>query len=135
MAYDEKLLIFIVDDNTVFSKTFAKSISTKFRSAIEVKLFRSGEACLKALDLNPSLIFLDYYLDNGKGKKLNGYEVLGKIRSDKPYLPVIMVSVESKFGFASEAIEKGAMNYIVKDGDAFRKAGKMITDLIRASSN
>lgn len=133
MAYDEKLLVFIVDDNPVFAKAFEKSITTKFRSSIEVRIFRSGEACLKGLDLNPNLIFLDYYMDNGKGKRMNGYDVLQKIQAEKPYIPVIMVSVESKFGFASEAISRGAMNYIVKDTDAFRKAGKMITDLIRSS--
>jgi two-component system response regulator FlrC len=135
MAYTEKFLIYIVDDEPTFTKVFKKHLETKFRSAIDVRVFRSGETVLKSLDSHPDLIFLDYHLDAGKGKKMNGYEVLDKIKADKPYIPVAMISQESNFSMASEAINRGAANYIHKDPDSFKRAAKLISDLIKGATD
>ncbi len=61
MNKDDKILMFLVDDDALF----LKSLEIEFNQldAFEIRTFPTGELCLKHLSLNPAIIILDYHLN------------------------------------------------------------------------
>ncbi len=82
----------------------------------EVSLAEDGEEGLKmALKGNYDLILSDI-----KMPKLDGMEVLEKLLSEKPELPVIMISGHGTIETAVEAVKMGAFDFIAKPLDLNR---------------
>ncbi|HZY62063.1 MAG TPA: chemotaxis-specific protein-glutamate methyltransferase CheB [Edaphobacter sp.] len=71
-----------------------------------------GQGCLEAAArLRPDVLVLDLEMP-----KLNGLEVLDRLRKQSPGLPVIMCSSHTEFGARStlEALARGASDYVMK---------------------
>ena len=118
-------LIFIVDDDPAFS-TLAKNelINLNYNN---LKLFSSGEDCLKALKAKPDVVLLDYALNNG----INGLEVLKKITAELPHTTVIMLTAYDKLEIAVDSMKAGAYDYVVKSETAFERIANLIRKIIR----
>jgi len=100
-------MIFIVDDD--------KNIREAVRDVLEdedlqVETFASGKKMLKELSLvRPDLIILDVWM----GKE-DGLEILDRIKSEYPALPVLMISGHATIEQAVAATKKGAVDFLEK---------------------
>lgn len=89
----------------------------------------TSEAALDAVKKRqPSLVVLDVWL---KGSGMDGIELLDKLKSSYPNLPVIIISGHGTVETAVSAIRKGAYDYIVKPF----KSEKLIVTVSRALEN
>jgi DNA-binding NarL/FixJ family response regulator len=86
-----------------------------------VSLFKTGEECLKHLDLKPDVVILDYTLNSVVRSAADGLEILQEIRRSVPNVHVIMLSSQDDYARALETIVKGAIEYVVKNNDAFSR--------------
>ena len=89
-------------------------------------LARDGVECLEAVTLlKPDVLVLDLEMP-----RLNGLEVLERLRIERPGLPVIMCSAHTEHGARStmEALARGAADYVMKPG-AQRDLGAALESL------
>jgi DNA-binding NtrC family response regulator len=117
--------VFIVDDDELVLKSYARALQNKGFEDIET--FESGVDCIRSLHKQPFIVLLDYQMD-----KLNGFEVLMKIRRYNPKVYVIMLSAQKNVQNAVDTLKYGAFDYIIKsneDVDLIFKAFERI-DLI-----
>lgn len=103
-------LIYIVDDEPAISKLLSYWLKDKWNYDIEV--FDDGEKVLKKLEPKPDLVLLDIMLP-----KINGIDVLKKLKSMDPDLPVIMLSAQGSVEVALDALRFGAYDYFPKPID------------------
>jgi two-component system, OmpR family, response regulator len=127
MTNENKILIFLVDDDELF----LKSLVIDFEGSTEsvVKTFLTGESCLENISENPDVIVLDYYLNNLKRDAINGLETLDRIKTINPQIPVIMLSSQDKIEVAVNCMKHQAFDYIVKSETAFLRLQRTITTI------
>lgn len=105
----KKEIILIIEDD----KFLLKAYEIKFRqSGIEILIATDGEIGFSiAKEQKPSLIILDLMLP-----KINGFEVLEKLKSDKDLknIPVIAVSNLGQESDKTKALNLGAEEYLIK---------------------
>jgi len=109
----ENKLIFFVDDDKMMLNLMEYTF--KCREGFDVQSFPSGEACLEHLELNPSLIVLDYYLGEGESTAMSGLETLKKVHLHNAAIPVVILSREKDKALIREFYKYGAIQYVVKD--------------------
>lgn len=125
MKKENKLTIFLVDDDAVF----LKSLEIEFlqHSNFAIQTFATGELCLEKIVENPDVIILDYHLDGINKNAMNGMETLDKIKELNIDIPVIMLSSQDKIEVAVNCMHHKAYDYIVKSETAFIRIQKTIT--------
>ncbi|MCD6447924.1 MAG: response regulator transcription factor [Thermoplasmata archaeon] len=100
---------------------------------VELLLARSGE---EAMDIvrreDIHLILLDYFLPD-----VSGLELLEKIKIERCNIPVVLVTGYGDEKVATEAMRKGAMDYMVKWGniEEMKKVLKTYIDAARCFKN
>lgn len=95
----------------------------------ETRLAKNSDEALTAIEeRRPSLVILDIWL---QGSKLDGLEVLEKIKSQHAELPVVIISGHGNIETAISAIRKGAYEYIEKPF----KADRLVLVTLRALEN
>lgn len=119
--------IFIVDDDEMLSMMLSDHLLKDY--AYEIFTFPTGEECLKNLDKVPDLIILDFNLDSVEPFAANGLEVLQEIKKVNRNVHVIMYSSQTQYGKALQTINKGAIEYVIKDNNAFENIQKIINRL------
>ena len=102
------LKIFIVEDNEWYSEYLKYNLS--LNPDYNVTTFLSGKDCIKHLNLNPDIITLDINLPD-----MQGDEVMKRIKSFNPTVPIIIISGQEDLTTALNLIKKGAYEYIIKD--------------------
>jgi DNA-binding NtrC family response regulator len=121
--------LFIVDDDKMQSSMLQDYLS-KY-STFSVHVFNSGEECIKNLELNPDIVFLDYNFDNAGQNAMNGVDILKEIKSLKPATEVVMISGQDRIDVAVNTMKYGAFDYIVKSESAFHRAENVIFNIIK----
>ena len=123
----EKIRIFLVDDDAVF----LKSLEIQFLDHADfiIEKFPTGERCVEKLYHNPDVIILDYHLDGTDTSAMNGIEVLDKIKAFNSDIPVVMLSSQDKIEVAVNCLHHRAFDYVVKSETAFLRLQKIITDI------
>jgi DNA-binding NtrC family response regulator len=118
-----KFRIFVVDDD----KHYARMLSYRLdkHPEYEVEAFASGEEVLRSMGKKPDLILLDIMMPG-----IDGIEVLRRIVSRRPDLPVIMVSAQGVVGTAVEAMRLGAYDYITKGQDDLVKLDTIVRNVL-----
>ena len=81
--------------------------------------------CALIEERRPSLVILDIWL---QGSKLDGLEVLARIKKQHPELPVVIISGHGNIETAVMAIKRGAYDYIEKPF----KADRLVVVTMRA---
>src|SRR4249920_502114 len=124
---NEKIKLFLVDDDAVF----LKSLEIEFLQHADfvIETFATGELCLKNLKHNPDVIILDYHLDGIDKSAINGMDTLDKIKVINPDIPVIMLSSQDKIEVAINCMHHRATDYVVKSETAFVRLQKIITSI------
>ncbi|MBN2682690.1 MAG: response regulator [Bacteroidales bacterium] len=126
---DQKIKIFLVDDD----KVYLKSLEIEFLQHADfiIETFTTGEDCLKSIENTPDVIILDYNLDGIVKNAMNGIETLDKIRAINPGIPVIMLSSQDKIEVAVDCMHHKAFDYVVKSETAFVRLQKNITNIFK----
>ena len=122
---NEKIKLFLVDDDAVFLKSLEIEFLQHADFAIET--FATGELCMKGLSHSPDVIILDYHLDGIDKNAMNGIETLDKIKALNPDIPVVMLSSQDKIDVAISCMHHRAFDYVVKSETAFLRLQKNIT--------
>jgi DNA-binding NtrC family response regulator len=129
MSQEQKIKIFLVDDDIVF----LKSLQIEFleHADLVVETLNSGEKCLEHLSELPDVIVLDYHLDGIDKNAMNGIEALDKIKAYNPDIPVIMLSGQDKIEVAIKCMHHRAYDYVVKSETAFLRLRKIISTIFK----
>lgn len=129
MNNDDKIILFLVDDDALF----LKSLEIKFldKNDFLVETFATGELCLASLKQKPDIIILDYHLDGIDENAMNGMETLDKIKAYNPKFPVIMLSSQDKIDVAIDCMHHKATDYVVKSETAFVRLQAIIDNFFR----
>ena len=110
----EQFRIFIVEDNTLYANALKYNLS--LNPDYEVEVFETGKECLANLYRKPSVVTVDYTLDD-----MTGAELLKKIRNHNPAIPVIIISGQEDVTTAIELLKEGAVDYLVKNDDTIQR--------------
>ena len=129
MNNENKILLFLVDDDVVFLKLL--EIEFLQHADFKIETFATGELCIKALTHNPDVIILDYFLDGIEKNAMNGIATLDKIKSFNPDIPVVMLSSQDKIDVAINCMHHRAFDYVVKSETAFVRLQKIISTIFR----
>lgn len=126
---NEKIKIFLVDDDAVY----LKSLEIEFleHADFTIESYSTGENCMENLHHNPDVIILDYQLDGIEKHAMNGIETLDRIKSFNPDIPVIMLSAQDKIEVAIDCMHHRAFDYVVKSETAFVRLQKIITTIFK----
>ncbi len=139
MKTHNNIIVYLVDDNEVFLKTLALSLNERFKSQIVIESFITGEDCLKKIQLKPSesadIVILDYHLNTESKKAMDGIDVLKKIKAINSRIIVVMLSSEDKLKIASDSINNGAYEYVVKSETAFIRTQNILKNSIEKELN
>ncbi len=99
--------VLIVDDEVVVVNSIRKSLVQKGYAVEEA--FTGAAALASILTKEYDLVLLDMRMPD-----LNGLELLQKIKSHRPMLPVVIVTGYASIETAVEAIQNGASDYLAK---------------------
>lgn len=124
---DEKIKIFLVDDDAVYLKLL--EIEFLQHADFEIKTFATGELCIESLQHAPDVIVLDYYLNGIDKNAMNGIETLDKIKAVNPEIAVIMLSSQDSIDIAISCMHHKAYDYVMKSETAFLRLQKNITTI------
>ena len=114
-------LILVVEDDTDIATVLCDRLQSMGH---DVRTAGDGMAALDALQqATPSLVFLDIELP-----KLNGMEVLKRVRKEWPDLPVIVMTAHGTIQRAVEAMKEGAADFVTKPFDT----GQLSTVIAKA---
>ena len=127
MIDENKILLFLVDDDALFLKSLEIEFTDNTESVI--KTFPTGELCLENISQNPDVIILDYYLNSVDRNAINGLETLDRIKTANQAIPVVMLSSQDKIEVAVNCMKHQAFDYIVKSETAFIRLQKTITTI------
>ncbi|MDP4088806.1 MAG: response regulator transcription factor [Bacillota bacterium] len=118
----ESISVLIADDHDLIRQGLKRIIGFEEDLTI-VGEAENGEKVMKMLKLyNPDVLLLDRNMP-----RMDGIEVLRKVKEDGLATRIIMLTVERDAGTIEEAIKIGADGYILKES-----AGTDIVDAIRA---
>lgn len=129
MKKDNKIKLFLVDDDAVFLKLL--EIEFLEQADFEINTFSTGELCVENLSLNPDVIILDYFLDGVNRDAMNGIETLDKIISFNPNISVVMLSSQDRIDVAINCMHHKATDYVVKSETAFLRLVKIIDTIFK----
>ncbi len=118
--------IFIVDDNVLFTQVLSEYLVRKVPH--EIRVFYTGEECLKHIHEHPDVVILDFYLNTVQKDAADGLEILEAIRKHYPDIHILMLSSQESYAKALQTIQKGAEQYVIKDDSAFENIVKMIQE-------
>jgi len=127
----KQITIFLVDDDTLFLKALEHAVSEEYPS-LNIKTFKTGEACLEQIRLNPDIVVLDFNLNTITTNKkiLNGLDVLKKIKKASPKTKVIMLSAQDSLDIAMKCIDSESYDYISKNQSAIIKLNNIIGNIV-----
>ncbi len=101
-----KRTIFIVDDEPTFRALVDATLSRDYHT----KLFHDPASLLKELEKEePHLILTDYSMPD-----MDGIELIEKVKSKRPHLPIIMLTNYGSVDAAVRALKAGAFHFLEK---------------------
>lgn len=104
---EEKLKILLIDDDISFLKIYSRIIRDQGYTVFSVS---DGLQAFDMMEASPAeIVICDIALP-----KMNGIEVLARIRQKYPDTQVLMLTGEGSISGAVESMEKGAYTYMIK---------------------
>ena len=130
--FTSKKIIFIVEDNKLYSKSLQGFLTTRF-PAIKVETFPNGEACLMELHKNPTVIIMDYQLNTDDNNAADGLSIIQKIKTTNSKTNIILLSSQTEMDVFVKAISIYGCTYLRKDEQAFKKIEQYIKGILHSS--
>ena len=113
-----KKIIFIVEDNRVYSKSLQGFLTTRFPKT-KIETFSNGEACLIELHKNPTIVIMDYLLNTDDSNAADGLSIIQKIKASSYKTNIILLSSQTELDVFVKAISVYGCTYLRKDEQAF----------------
>ncbi|MEN6295004.1 MAG: sigma-54 dependent transcriptional regulator [Chloroherpetonaceae bacterium] len=104
--------ILILDDNVEFCNSMQDIVRSFGYSTVAFHHTTDGLNYIKADPNKISLVFLD--IEFGNDDPLTGIDVLGILRHNYPFIPVVMITGRGTISIAVKATKLGAINFIEK---------------------
>lgn len=102
--------ILVVDDEAILTESLQKILSS---SGYTVFTCLNGEEFLSVLaNTNPDLVLLDIFMG-----KVNGLQLMKKMKEEGCEVPVMMMTGHADVGLAVEAMKEGALDFVLKPFD------------------
>jgi len=114
--------ILIVDDHPDVRQGIRQMVSEIYRDAYSEEAGDGQEAMNKIFLNDYDLVLLDISMP-----KMGGFEVLSRIKKEKPNVHVIMLSIHDEEHFANRSFKCGALGYLTKKFAAEELADAMET--------
>lgn len=108
--HKEKTTVLVIDDDPVI-RDFLRSVLKEKLNIFAVEAPSTAFKILKNEKVD--LIICDFRLP-----EMDGLQVLEKVKSDHPDIPVIMISSEGNMDVVIDALRKGAVDFLKKPFDA-----------------
>jgi len=127
---DQLKKILIVEDDDLITQMYQASLAS---SHFQVQMEKDGESGWKTVQsFMPDLVILDFMMP-----KLNGVEVLQKIRADERLksIPVIVMSSLSAEADKKRALDAGATAYWVKNEVNMVEFEQKINEVLSQNTN
>lgn len=116
-------LIFFIEESTIYKDLILGYLqSNKYT---EIKVFKTGEECMKQLHLNPDIIILDY-----SSEGMSGLELMRKVKVTHPTTDFIFLSGQNDVEVAISIMKLGAADYVVKNDKSPARLVKAIEQVI-----
>lgn len=135
MENRHSVTVYLVDDDQMFLEALQHYLSEGGPHEIKTRTFSTGEACLEELHHNPDAVILDFYLNSADPNAMNGIEVLKRIKSSKPHIPVIMLSAQDNIEVAMETMKHGAFDYVSKSESALVKIKNILSNMASSTAS
>lgn len=109
----EKINVMLVDDHSMIREGLKQLL--EFDGTIKVVGEASnGMECLKKIYVcNPDVLLLDINMP-----KMNGIEVLKKMKADNSQIKVLILTVHNEMDYLMKAVDIGVDGYILKDSES-----------------
>ncbi len=124
----KKMKVYVVDDDPAYLASIMEFLRWQFPEA-ELRPFPTGESCIHEVNEHPDVVILDYFLNARVPDAWDGAKVMEKINWASPYTSVIMLTGRGSVDIAVDSMKRGAVNYIVKDENAFLKIKDFLTTM------
>ena len=104
--------ILLIEDSPEYTAHLAETLGEAKDFSFELECFKHPETALEHLRKKTSdVVLLSFSLVENRGP-----EMLEKIRAQAPDIPVIVLTDSDSNTYAMEAVQKGAQDYLAKDG-------------------
>ena len=117
-------LIFIVEDDEFYVGVMKSFLG--FKGYENVQIFTNEKDALANLYRCPSLVILDYNLDDVIG---SGKVIFLEIIAFNPNIPVIFISGQKSIQEAISTLKMGAYDYIQKNDHTFERLANKINEI------
>ncbi len=105
----ESLRVLVTDDSAFFRRAIAREVS---QAGYEVLTAEDSRTALRAIEEHePDILVLDYEMP-----EMHGLELMQQVHSQRPALPVIILTSHEDLSLALSAIRQGAIDFVVKQG-------------------
>lgn len=105
--------VVLIDDHAVLREGLKLLLNSEADITVIGEAVDGREAITVVNELNPDVIISDISMPG-----LNGIESVRMIRSDHPYLKIIILSMHENQEYVREVLQAGADGYVVKQSDA-----------------
>ena len=119
--------IFVVDDDEMLTMMLSDHLQKN--QEYQVSVFHTGESAIENLNQEPDVVILDYQLNSVVEDAKDGMHILKAIKKMDNNMAVIMLSSQDNYGKAVQTIIKGALEYVVKDDNAFERIDRILQGL------
>lgn len=102
--------LFLIDDHVLFRKALRQLVSTMPKMEVVGEASNGPEAFAQLHKLKVDLVLLDISLKEG-----DGFDVVSRLTSEHPRLPVLMLSMHNEAPIVSRAVRQGVAGYVTKD--------------------
>ncbi len=118
--------IIIVEDEEAHLELMERTIRRDLPD-VQIYPFIEIESCLKSIDeIKPDIVITDYLLPG-----MDGLDFLEQLQRRHRETPVVVITGQGDENIAVRAMKLGAYDYIVKSGDFFSLAPKIIQKAVR----
>ena len=121
----ERMRVLLVDDDVDHAMIVRRTLERQGGFAVTHVV--DGMACLEALGREPfAVVLLDYSLP-----KMNGLEVLERIGQQQLGVPVIMATGQGDERIAVQAMNAGAIDYVMKTSGYFATLPTVLNKVLK----
>ena len=111
--------VLIVDDDSLM-REMLKAILRSEEYQVVGEAANGEDAIALCARLSPRLVLLDIHMP-----KMDGLQVLAASKQAQPEVKVIMVSADATMDKVAEAVQKGAVGFVIKPFNAARVLDKV----------
>lgn len=125
--------IVVLEDNEFYNSMLTKQLdycAKKYEKSndyiYDITSFTSSKDCLRNLKPDINVAFLDYYLGDG----ITAMDVMKELKKKNPDCKIIVFSRLDNEEITNELIANGALEFLVKDKNAFIQSGHILEDIV-----